>query len=65
MFVISRFVINPKETAKGIGKSMQKFDVIKIGTKAQYNYYGELRTGYVKFLKKSSLTKPDSIIGKL
>ncbi|WP_196811517.1 pre-toxin TG domain-containing protein [Bacillus sp. 105MF] len=36
-------------------------DVIKNGTKVQYNYKGELRTGYVKFMKNSSLTNPKGV----
>ncbi|KMN45616.1 hypothetical protein [Bacillus sp. LK2] len=36
-------------------------NVIKNGTKVQYNYKGELRTGYVKFMKNSSLTNPKGV----
>ena len=41
-------------------------DVIKNGTKVQYNYKLkdgtiELRTGYVKFMKNSSLTNPNGV----
>lgn len=36
-------------------------DVIKNGTKVQYDYKGELRTGYVKFMKNSSLTNPKGV----
>ncbi|WP_242215299.1 hypothetical protein [Bacillus cereus group sp. BfR-BA-01383] len=41
-------------------------DVIKNGTKVQYNYKLkdgtiELRTGYVKFMKNSSLTNPKGV----
>lgn len=36
-------------------------DVIKNGTKVQYNYKGELRTGYVKFMKNSSLTNANGV----
>lgn len=36
-------------------------DVIKNGIKVQYNYNGELRTGYVKFMKNSSLTNAKGV----
>ena len=36
-------------------------NVIKNGTKVQYNYKGELRTGYVKFMKNSSLTNANGV----
>ena len=36
-------------------------DVIKNGTKVQYSYNGEIRTGYVKFMKNSSLTNANGV----
>ncbi|MBM7543300.1 hypothetical protein JOE23_003605 [Amphibacillus cookii] len=35
--------------------------VIKNGMKVQYTYNGELRTGYVKFMKNSSLTNGNGV----
>ncbi|EHC1584410.1 hypothetical protein JT374_002532 [Listeria monocytogenes] len=36
-------------------------DVIKNGIKVQYNYKGEVRTGYVRFMKNSSLTNSNGV----
>ena len=36
-------------------------DLIQNGIKVQYNYKGELRIGYVKFMKNSSLINPEGV----
>lgn len=36
-------------------------DLVANGIQVQYNYKGELRTGYVKFMKNSSLINPEGI----
>ncbi|MFX3616328.1 MAG: T7SS effector LXG polymorphic toxin [Sporolactobacillus sp.] len=36
-------------------------NVIKTGVKVQYNYNGELRTGYVRFMKNSSLINANGV----